>query len=100
MTDFGESLESTAGRVLEILEGLPSEDSVTAWDLKLKLKVALSPLYMALGLLQERGRIRITPDALTYRIRPSSASKAAQPIAGIPIEIRAPSAEPASSKTS
>lgn len=100
MTDFGEGLETIAGRVLETLDGLPSEDSITAWDLKLKLKVPLSPLYMALGLLQERGCIRIAPEALTYRIRPTTASKSSQPISGVAIQIHAPAAETASPKTS
>ena len=99
MSDFGEGLESIAGRVVEMLERLPAEDSVTAWDLKLKLKVGLSPLYMALGFLQERGRIRIIPDGLTYRIHLATVSKTTQPIVGIPIQIAVPGAEPASSKT-
>lgn len=99
-TGFSQEIESIALKVSEIIEGFPPENSITAWDLKLKLKIGLSPLYIALGLLQERGRIRITPDGLTYRIQPATALRATQPVVGIPIQISVPSGESASPKTS
>lgn len=100
MTGFTQELEAIAGKASELLDRLPSGGSVTAWDMKLRLKIALSPLYMALGLLQERGRIRIVPDGLTYRVHPAGATRPAKPVVGIPIEIPAPAGEQAASKVS
>jgi hypothetical protein len=98
--EFTQELEIIAGKVTGVIEGFRPEDSITVWDLKLKLKVGLSPLYMALGLLQERGRIRLSPDGLTYRVQSTAEPKPSQPVVGIPIQIPVPSGEPASSKTS
>jgi len=88
--DFDRELEAIGARVMEVLEHLPAGDSITAWELKFKVKVALSPLYLALGALQASGRIRIQPDGLNYRIHPAAVK--AQPIAGVPLEITSPTA--------
>ena len=100
MSEFTQDLDSIAAKVLETIEAFHPEDSVTAWDLKLKLKVALSPLYMTLGVLQERGRVRIVPDGLTYRVHPTANSRPGRSVVGIPLQITVPGNEPVQSKSS
>ena len=100
MSEFPQELESLAGKVTEFLEKLHPDDSVTAWDLKFKLKTALSPLYMALGILQDQGRIRITQDGLNYRVQLTASRKPTQAVVGVPIQIPVPSDETADAKSS
>ena len=88
MSELGPEIDLLASRALEILERLPAGDSITAWELKFKAKAQLSPLYMALGVLLERGKIRVQQDGLNYRIQPAAVKT--QPIAGVPLEISSP----------
>ena len=90
MSDLERELEAIGARVLEVLSHLPAGDSITAWELKFKVKAALSPLYLALGALQAKGRIRIQPDGLNYRVQPAAVS--IKPIAGVPLQISSPPA--------
>jgi hypothetical protein len=100
MSDLAQDLEYIAIKITEIVDGFGADESISAWDLKLKLRVGLSPLYMALGMLKERGQIRILPDGLTFRIQTGGIPKSSQPIVGIPIEITVPDDEAAAVKNS
>ena len=99
MGEFSQDLESIADKVLGILEQLHPDESLTAWDLKFKLKVSLSDLYMALGILQGRELIRINPEGMTYRIQLLVQNKPSQPVLGVPLEIAIPNGDPVASKS-
>lgn len=62
---FDEKIASTAARILEET----AKGELTSWDLKVRLHLPGSLLYMSLGWLAEQGKIRIYPDELTYKIR-------------------------------
>ncbi|WP_424244022.1 hypothetical protein Dip510_001208 [Elusimicrobium posterum] len=53
----------------KILETLQSDASVTtAWQVKLRLKISSSILYMALGMLMAEGKIAVLQQGLDYKI--------------------------------
>jgi hypothetical protein len=61
---FDESVASAAAKILE--EAAKGE--VTSWELKNRLRLSSSRLYLALGWLLGRGRIKLSPDELTYKV--------------------------------
>ncbi|OGS13202.1 MAG: hypothetical protein A2234_11580 [Elusimicrobia bacterium RIFOXYA2_FULL_58_8] len=63
---FAETLGQTAGNVLETLKASGGE--ATSWDLKLKLHLSSSSLYMALGWLAAERKIDLYPKELNFRI--------------------------------
>ena len=65
MSDFPNQIDALAGRVLKELK---PDAPATAWEMKLKLKVPLSVLYMALGQLMKDELVRVAPEGLSYRI--------------------------------
>jgi hypothetical protein len=52
---YSDTLGQTAGNVLETLKA--SGGDTTSWDLKLKLHLSSSSLYLALGWLASEGKI-------------------------------------------
>ncbi len=65
MDELRRSSEAAARRVLETL----GAEGATAWDLKMRLKLSHTRLHLALGMLLERGAIRLDEERLTFRVR-------------------------------
>ncbi|MFH1620209.1 MAG: hypothetical protein ABIG11_09975 [bacterium] len=63
---FSETIKSSAAKILEVL---PADGEITSWDLKIRLHLSGSVLYMALGWLASQGRVCLIPDELTYKVR-------------------------------
>ena len=63
--EFSAHIQALSRRILDTLS--PSAPA-TAWELKLKLKVSQSHLQLALGMLMQEGKVRVTPADLTYRV--------------------------------
>ena len=67
-TKFSETVTNTSNRILEILN---AEGKTSSWDIKLKLHLSSSELYIALGQLSARDKIQLYPKDLTYAVAPS-----------------------------
>ncbi|HBA61934.1 MAG TPA: hypothetical protein DCZ92_14200 [Elusimicrobia bacterium] len=63
---FTDTLAQTAGNVLETLKAAGGD--ATSWDLKLKLHLSSSTLYLALGWLAAQGKISLYPKELNFRV--------------------------------
>lgn len=63
---FTDTLGQTAGNVLEALKAAGGD--ATSWDLKLKLHLSSSSLYMALGWLAAERKIALYPKELNFRV--------------------------------
>lgn len=63
---FSDTLAQTAANLLETLKA--SGGDATSWDLKLKLHLSSSMLYLALGWLAARGKITLYPKELNFRV--------------------------------
>ncbi|MFA5161215.1 MAG: hypothetical protein WC421_03130 [Elusimicrobiales bacterium] len=64
-------LEETLSELAErILRAVPADGEITSWEIKNKLHISSSMLYLALGRLSAENKIRIMPDQLNYRILP------------------------------
>ncbi len=62
--DFQKQLSTTGREIQNILS--QTQKPLTAWDLKMTLKVSHTRLHLTLGALLERDRITMRPDSLTY----------------------------------
>ena len=68
-------LEVLASRILEVLSRPGTgRDGRTAWELKMELKSAHTALFTALGMLVERGAVRLAPHELTVLVSPAGAT--------------------------
>lgn len=63
---FTDTLAQTAANVLETLKAAGGD--ATSWDLKLKLHLSSSTLYLALGWLAAQGSISLYPKELNFRV--------------------------------
>lgn len=63
---YSDTLGQTAGNLLEALKA--SGGDATSWDLKLKLHLSSSALYLALGWLAAQGKITLHPKELNFRV--------------------------------
>ncbi len=63
---FTDTLAQTAGNILETLKAAGGDAS--SWDLKLKLHLSSSSLYLALGWLAAQGKIALYPKELNFRV--------------------------------
>ena len=52
----------------QISEYLAKNNQVTAWQLKVLLKVSSSVLYLALGALYQQGKISLEADGIDYHV--------------------------------
>ena len=52
----------------KIMQSIPTEGELTSWELKTKLHLSSSMLYLALGFLLNQGKIKLSPDQLNYRV--------------------------------
>jgi len=62
---FEETLSELSERVLR---SLPQDGEITSWEIKNKLHISSSMLYLALGRLSAENKIRIIPEQLNYRV--------------------------------
>jgi uncharacterized membrane protein len=63
---FTDTLSQTAANLLEALKA--SGGDASSWDLKLKLHLSSSALYLALGWLAAQGKIALYPKELNFRV--------------------------------
>lgn len=63
---FSDTIAQTAEKITELLK---NGAETTSWDIKLKLHLSSSSLYLALGWLSARGRISLYPQDLNYRVK-------------------------------
>lgn len=63
---FTDTLTQTAGNLLETLKAAGGDAS--SWDLKLKLHLSSSALYLALGWLASQGKVALYPKELNFRV--------------------------------
>ncbi len=63
---FSDTVAQTAGNLLEALKAFGGDAS--SWDLKLKLHLSSSALYLALGWLAAQGKISLYPKELNFRV--------------------------------
>ncbi|MBI4801540.1 MAG: winged helix-turn-helix domain-containing protein [Elusimicrobia bacterium] len=64
---FTDTVAQTAEKISAILKERHGE--TTSWDLKLKLHLSSSALYLALGWLAAQGKIQLYPQDLNYKIK-------------------------------
>jgi len=62
---FTETVAQNAGKILELLKAGEN----TSWDLKLKLHLSSSALYLALGWLSAQGKAELYPQDLNFKIK-------------------------------
>lgn len=65
-TKFTDIVGQTADKVADLLK---DGGEATSWDIKIKLHLSSSSLYLALGWLAAQGKIEMYPQDLTYKIR-------------------------------
>ena len=65
-TRFTDTIAQTAGKITELLN---DGGEATSWDIKLKLHLSSSALYLALGWLAAQGRINMYPQDLNFKIK-------------------------------
>ncbi|MEI7481960.1 MAG: winged helix-turn-helix domain-containing protein [Elusimicrobiota bacterium] len=63
---FTDTIAQTADKVAELLKG---GVEITSWDIKLKLHLSSSALYLALGWLAAQGKINMYPQDLNFKIK-------------------------------
>jgi len=63
---FTDTIAQIAANITELLK---DGGETTSWDIKLKLHLSSSSLYLALGHLAAQGRISIYPQDLNYKIK-------------------------------
>ncbi|MBU2530600.1 MAG: hypothetical protein KKD35_06125 [Elusimicrobia bacterium] len=64
---FGESIVNNSDKILQVLK---DSGEMSSWDLKLKLHLSSSALYLALGRLFANQDIQLFQKDLTYIIKP------------------------------
>ena len=63
---FADTITQTADKITDLLKG---GGETTSWDIKLKLHLSSSALYLALGWLASQGKIEMYPQDLNYKIK-------------------------------
>ncbi len=64
--NFISKVAAAASKIEEILN---QNQELSSWDIKLKLKLSSSGLYLALGYLAASGKIDLQPEDLNYRVK-------------------------------
>jgi hypothetical protein len=62
---FADVISDASGKIMEMLL---AEGETTSWDIKMKLHLSSSMLYLALGHLLSQNKIILSPQDLTYRV--------------------------------
>jgi hypothetical protein len=63
---FTDIISQTAAKIADLLR---DGGETTSWDIKLKLHLSSSSLYLALGWLAAQGKITMYPRDLNYKIK-------------------------------
>jgi len=63
---FEETVKAASSRILETLKS----GETTSWELKTRLQLPSSTLYLALGRLCAEKKIRLVPDQLNFKVFP------------------------------
>ncbi|HOX22651.1 MAG TPA: hypothetical protein PLL10_04240 [Elusimicrobiales bacterium] len=63
---FEEKVRDTADKIAGLLR---AEGKISSWEIKTRLHLSSSLLYIALGRLQERGLAQLEPDQLNYLVK-------------------------------
>ncbi len=63
---YSDTVAQTAGNLLEALKA--SGGDASSWDLKLKLHLSSSALYLALGWLAAQNKVALYPKELNFRV--------------------------------
>ena len=66
---FTDTIAQTSEKIAELLK---EGGETTSWDIKLKLHLSSSALYLALGWLAARDKIAMYPQDLNFKIKPVS----------------------------
>ncbi len=72
MSDNNKFTDSVKGMAEQVMDVITASGETTSWDIKLKLHLSSSSLYLALGWLMSQGRIQLYPKDLNYTIRPAA----------------------------
>ena len=70
MTGLKGDIDKAAARVIQAL----ASGALTAWELKMKLKLSHTRLHLTLGVLLERRDVGLEADDLTIRVTKSAAA--------------------------
>ena len=63
---FTDTIAQAADKIAELLK---DGGEITSWDIKLKLHLSSSALYLALGWLAAQGKINMYPQDLNFKIK-------------------------------
>lgn len=63
---FDEQVQDAADKIAALLR---AEGELSSWQIKMRLHLSSSLMYLALGRLQARGLARLEPDQLNYQVR-------------------------------
>lgn len=72
--------------VKQISEYLEKNQTVSSWQLKVKLQLSSSVLYLALGALYEQGKISLEADDINYHV--TWGKKPADAVAAAPTALK------------
>ena len=62
---FTDTIAQNAAHILELLKA----GEHTSWDIKLKLHLSSSALYLALGWLTAQGKVALYPQDLNFKVK-------------------------------
>ncbi|MCX5785807.1 MAG: winged helix-turn-helix domain-containing protein [Elusimicrobia bacterium] len=62
---FADTVAQNAANVLDLLKAGEN----TSWDIKLKLHLSSSALYLALGWLAAQGKVALYPQDLNFKVK-------------------------------
>ncbi|HAH32321.1 MAG TPA: hypothetical protein DCL44_08410 [Elusimicrobia bacterium] len=68
MEETAKFTDTVAQNAADILELLKAGEN-TSWDIKLKLHLSSSALYLALGWLAAQGKVALYPQDLNFRVK-------------------------------
>ncbi|MCX7641730.1 MAG: hypothetical protein N2Z20_03755 [Elusimicrobiales bacterium] len=70
-----ERINQIANNITNYIETTKQKTTITSWDLKMQFKISSSLLYLTLGYLIAKGKIKITPENLIYKIELDTTNK-------------------------
>jgi hypothetical protein len=76
MNEYSKFQKTVTQTARKIMGEVANNPQVSSWQLKNKLQVSSSRLYMALGYLISQNKITVTPEGMSYKITPLTATTA------------------------